>query len=50
MGAPVTIDVRGDGAPLRFNIDSRQRDITAGPAVTNTKSLSDRLRMAGKVF
>jgi muramoyltetrapeptide carboxypeptidase len=50
MGAPVTIDVRGDGATLRFNIDSRQRDITTGPAVTNTKSLSDRLRMAGKVF
>ena len=50
MGAPVTIDVRGDGATLRFNIDSQQRDITAGPAVTNTKSLSDRLRMAGKVF
>ena len=50
MGAPVTIDVRGDGATLRFNIDSQQRDIIAGPAVTNTKSLSDRLRMAGKVF
>lgn len=50
MGAPVTIDVRVDGATLRFNIDSQQRDITTGPAVTNTKSLSDRLRMAGKVF
>lgn len=50
MGAPVTIDVRGDGATLRFNIDSQQRDIATGPAVTNTKSLSDRLRMAGKVF
>ena len=50
MGAPVTIDVSGDGATLQFNIGGNQHNITTEPSVTNTKSLSDRLRMAGKVF
>ena len=50
MGAPVTIDVRGDGATLRFDIDGHQRDITTQPVVASTRSLTDRLRMAGKVF
>ena len=50
MGASVTIDVRGDGATLQFNIGGNQHNITTEPSVANTKSLSDRLRMAGKVF
>lgn len=50
MGAPVTIDVRGDGAMLRFDIDGNQRDVTTAPVVTSHRPLADRLRMAGKIF
>ena len=49
MGAPVTIDVRPDGASLTFNIDGTQHevhtaDITAAPTPATT-----RMFMAGKV-
>lgn len=50
MGAPVTIDVRGDGATLQFNIDGEQHDVTTTPVVTTPTPLVDRLQMAGKVL
>ncbi len=50
MGAPVTIDVRSDGAMLQFDIDGNQRDVTTTPVVTSSRPLADRLRMAGKIF
>ena len=49
MGAPVTIDVRNDGATVTFDIDGRQQEVrTADISVTPTP-LPMRLMMAGKV-
>ena len=50
MGAPVTIDVRADGATVQFNIEGqpqevRTADITAPVPVS---SVSQRLKMSGK--
>jgi len=50
MGAPVTIDVRGDGATLQFNIDGEQRDVTTANITAKKTPLTDRLRMAGKLL
>lgn len=50
MGAPVTIDVRSDGATLQFNIDGEQHDVTTTPVVTTSTPLVGRLQMAGKVL
>ena len=48
MGAPVTIDVRNDGATLRFNIDGHQQQVhTAGIAVAATP-VATRMQLAGK--
>lgn len=50
MGAPVTIDVRPDGATLQFNIDGEQRDVTTPTVVATPTPLADRLRRSGKVL
>ena len=48
MGAPVTIDVRDDGATLHFNIDGEQYTVnTAGITATKTP-VSLRMKLAGK--
>ena len=49
MGAPVTIDVRSDGATLRFDIDGEQRDVnTANVNAKQQTPVADRMRLAGK--
>ena len=48
MGAPVTIDVRNDGATLQFNIDGEQRIINATNAVAVPTPIADRMWKAGK--
>ena len=49
MGAPVTIDVRPDGATLEFNIDGDQQLVnTAGITATPTPAAA-RMRLAGKI-
>ena len=48
MGAPVTIDIREDGATLQFDIEGTQREVrTAGITATPTPSAA-RMIMAGK--
>lgn len=48
MGAPVTIDVRNDGATLQFNIEGTQHEVrTADITVTPTPTAA-RMIMAGK--
>ena len=49
MGAPVTIDVRSDGATLRFGIDGQQQEVrTADLPAHSVTSFGERLQMAGK--
>ena len=48
MGAPVTIDVRSDGATLQFNIDGEQRDVNATNVTAKKTPVADRMRKAGK--
>lgn len=50
MGAPVTIDVRDDGATLQFNIDGDQHDANTPAVIATTTPLADRMRKAGKIF
>ena len=50
MGAPVTIDVRNDGATLMFNIDGEQRDITTSTVTATPTPLADRMQRAGKIL
>ena len=48
MGAPVTIDVRKDGASLHFDINGQEHDVhTAGITATRTPA-AVRMRLAGK--
>lgn len=48
MGAPVTIDVRSDGATLQFNIEGTQQEVqTAGIEAPSTPA-AVRMRLAGK--
>ena len=49
MGAPVTIDVRNDGATLQFDIEGEHQIVkTAELPVPTAMSLSQRLMFAGK--
>ena len=48
MGAPVTIDVRADGASLQFNIDGSQRDVQTADISAKPTPLAARMRLAGK--
>lgn len=48
MGAPVTIDVRQDGATLQFDIDGEQRDIRTVGITAPTTPAAVRMRLSGK--
>ena len=49
MGAPVTIDVRNDGATLQFDIDGIQQEVrTEQISVAKPTPVASRMRMAGK--
>ena len=49
MGAPVTIDVRGDGAILQFNIVGDQQPVNTAAITAPSTPAPVRLRMAGKI-
>lgn len=48
MGAPVTMEVRRDGASLRFDIDGAQHTVPAVSIATPASPLSERLLLSGK--
>ena len=48
MGAPVTVDVRQDGATLQFDIDGEQRDIRTVGITAPTTPAAVRMRLSGK--
>ena len=48
MGAPVTIDVRADGATLQFDIDGQQRDINTADVSAPQTPVTTRMKLAGK--
>ena len=49
MGAPVTIDVREDGATLQFDIDGEQQRVSTADITAPATPAAARLRMAGKM-
>lgn len=49
MGAPVTIDVRTDGATLQFDIDGEQRIVNTATINATPTPAAARMRMAGKI-
>ena len=49
MGAPVTIDVRQDGATLQFDIDGEQQTVNTATISATPTSTAARMRMAGKI-
>ncbi len=48
MGAPVTIDVRNDGAMLQFDIDGVQREVNTTDITAAQTPAAARMRLAGK--
>ena len=48
MGAPVTIDVRSDGATLQFNIEGVQREVHTADITATPTPAATRMMMAGK--
>ena len=48
MGAPVTIDVRADGATLLFDIDGQQRDIATADITAPNTPVALRMKLSGK--
>ena len=48
MGAPVTIDVRTDGATLQFNIEGNQQQVNSANITAPTTPAAVRMRLAGK--
>jgi hypothetical protein len=48
MGAPVTIDVRNDGATLTFNIEGTPQVVNTADITAPVTSLASRLVLAGK--
>ncbi|MCR5641860.1 MAG: LD-carboxypeptidase [Prevotella sp.] len=48
MGAPVTIDVRNDGATLQFNIEGSQYDVNTAEISAVPMTARARMMMAGK--
>ncbi len=48
MGAPVTIDVRPDGATLQFNIDGDQQIVNTADITATPTPAAVRMRLAGK--
>ena len=49
MGAPVTIDVRTDGATLQFNIDGDQQTVNTATITATPTPASVRMWLAGKI-
>ena len=50
MGAPVTIDVRTDGATLEFDIDGEQQVVNTATIKATPTPAAARMRMAGKII
>ena len=48
MGAPVTIDVREDGATLQFDVEGRQQVVNTANVSTPSSSVADCMKLAGK--
>ena len=48
MGAPVTMDVRADGATLQFNIDGEQQTVNTKDITPQHMPAALRLILAGK--
>ena len=48
MGAPVTIDVRNDGATLQFDIEGVQREVNTADITAAQTPAAVRMRLAGK--
>ena len=48
MGAPVTIDVRTDGATLQFDIDGEQTEVRTADITVPATPVSVRMMLAGK--
>lgn len=48
MGAPVTIDVRSDGATLQFNVEGQQQTVKTAEVTAPKTSLARRLMLSGK--
>ena len=49
MGAPVTIDVRSDGATLQFDIDGQRQVVNSADITAPTSSpIATRMKLAGK--
>ena len=48
MGAPVTIDVRSDGATLQFNIEGQPQEVRTADITAPVSSVSQRLKKSGK--
>ncbi len=49
MGAPVTIDVRSNGATLQFDIDGTQHEVRTADVMATKTPASVRMRLAGKI-
>jgi len=49
MGAPVTIDVRTDGATLQFDIDGDQQTVNTATITATPTPTATRMRLAGKI-
>ena len=49
MGANVTIDVRNDGATLKFNIDGDQQQVKTAEITAPATPAAVRMRLAGKI-
>ena len=49
MGAPVTIDVRADGATLQFNIDGDVQPVGTGEIAATPTPVDIRMHKAGKI-
>ncbi len=47
-GAPVTIDVRNDGATLQFDIEGVQREVNTADITAAQTPAAVRMRLAGK--
>jgi len=48
MGAPVTIDVRTDGASVQFNIEGEQQTVNTALINASSTPVATRLKLAGK--
>ena len=48
MGAPVTIDVRPDGATLQFDIDGKKNDVRTSDITASLTAARVRMMLAGK--